>query len=124
MKRCATAIVLILGVTGCDQTTVTNPVPANRDNTAVNERDRDPANKSPIAQNENQSDIDMTANIRKRVVDAKMSVNATNIKIITQDGKVTLRGPVETAAEKKQVEDIAHDLAGADNVDSQIEVKQ
>ena len=63
------------------------------DNTEVNVRDRSEAAKTPIDQNENQKDIDITANIRKRVVDTKMSVNAQNVKIITQDGKVTLRGP-------------------------------
>ena len=73
---------------------------AKRDNTEVNVRDRTEAAKTPIDQNENQKDIDITANIRKRVVDTKMSVNAQNVKIITQDGKVTLRGPVKSEEEK------------------------
>src|SRR4051794_11794564 len=73
---------------------------AERDNTGVNARDRSEATKTPINQNENQKDIDITANIRKRVVDTKMSVNAQNVKIITQDGKVTLRGPVKSEEEK------------------------
>src|SRR5262245_43379581 len=67
-----------------------------KDNTGVNERDRSAATKTPIDQKENQRDIDLTANIRKRVVDSKLSVNAQNVKIITQDGKVTLRGPVRS----------------------------
>ncbi len=45
-----------------------------------------------------------------------------NVKIITQDGKVTLRGPVKAEEEKHQIEEIAVDDAGADNVDSQLEV--
>jgi len=94
-----------------------------RDNTGVNERDRDNAAKTPIDQNENKADIDITANIRKQVVDTKMSVNAQNVKIITQDGRVTLRGPVKSEEEKKQIEDIAHSVAGADKVDSQLEVQ-
>ncbi len=93
------------------------------DNTGVNERDRSSTAKTPIDQNENQSDIDITAGIRKQVVDTQMSVDAQNVKIITQDGKVTLRGPVANADEKKRIEDIAHKVAGADKVDSQLEVK-
>ncbi len=109
---------------GCDNSQRT-PSASNtaKDNTAVNERDRSDAVKTPINQNENQKDIDVTANIRKRVVDTKMSVNAQNIKIITQDGKVTLRGPVKSDEEKKGIEQIASDVAGVDNVDSQLEVQ-
>lgn len=93
------------------------------DNTAVNQRDANSTTKTPIDQNENKADIDITANIRKKVVDTELSVNAQNVKIITQDGHVTLRGPVKTPEEKKQIEDIAHDVAGADKVTSQLEVE-
>jgi osmotically-inducible protein OsmY len=51
-----------------------------------------------------------------------MSVDAHNIKIITQDGKVTLRGPVKTEEEKQMIQKIALDVAGANNVDNQLEV--
>ena len=92
-------------------------------NTGVNVRDRDNSAKTPFDQNENRKDIDITANIRKRVVDSEMSVNAQNVKIITQDGKVTLRGPVKSADEKKQIEKLAQEVAGAANVDNQLEVQ-
>ena len=78
--------------------------------------------KTPIDQNENKADIKTTADIRKRVVAEKMSTDAHNVKIITQDGKVTLRGPVKTEDEKKKIDEIAADVAGADKVDSQLEV--
>lgn len=107
--------------TGTADHTATTP---DRDNTAVNQRDRDGVAKTPIDQNENKKDIDITANIRKRVVDTKMSTNAQNVKIITQDGKVTLRGPVKNADEKKRIEDIAHEIAGADKVSSELEVEK
>ena len=94
-----------------------------KDNPRVNERDRSDAVKTPIDQNENQKDIDVTANIRKRVVDTKLSLNAQNVKIITQNGKVTLRGPVKSGDEKKQIEQIASDVAGVGNVDSQLEIQ-
>ena len=138
MKYLAIMAVVTLAICACDRPADTgsaaaNPANspnavtdhnANPDNTGVNVRDRDPNAKTPIDQNENQTDIDITANIRKKVVDTKMSVNAQNVKIITQDGKVTLRGPVKSVEEKKQIEDIAHAVAGAGKVDSQLEVEK
>lgn len=97
-------------------------VNADRTNTGVNTRDRDDVTKTPLDQNENEADIRITADIRSRVVDTEMSVDAQNVKIITQDGKVTLRGPVHTAAEKATIEQIANDVAGQGKVDSQLEI--
>ena len=123
--------IVVLTVAGCNEgktttanatSTPTDNTAVKRDNTEVNVRDRTDAVKTPIDQNENKKDIDITANIRKRVVDTKMSVNAQNVKIITQDGKVTLRGPVKTEEEKAQIEKMAHEVAGA-NVDNQLEVQ-
>jgi len=123
---------MIIASAGCTDgtTTPTNSSPpaddstaTERDNTAVNDRDQSEAAKTPIDQNENQKDIDITANIRKRVVDTEMSINAQNVKIITQDGKVTLRGPVKTAEEKTQIEKLAQEVAGASNVNNQLEVQ-
>ena len=123
---------VVLTMAGCNEgkTTATNATSTpndsaavKRDNTEVNVRDRTDAVKTPIDQNENRNDIDITANIRKRVVDTKMSVNAQNVKIITQDGKVTLRGPVKSEEEKTQIEKMAHEVAGAANVDNQLEVQ-
>jgi len=100
--------------------TVSEPV--DRTNTGVNVRDRDNTAKTPLDQNENKADIAITADIRKQVVATEMSVNAQNVKIITQDGKVTLRGPVKTATEKTRIEEIARAVAGEKNVDNQLEV--
>lgn len=124
MRNLAILTLMVVGVSGCDRPAATNSTPADRDNTAVNERDRDANAKTPIDQNENQPDIDVTANIRKQIVDTKMSVDAQNVKIITQDGKVTLRGPVKTNEEKKAIEDIAHSVAGDGKVVSELEVVQ
>ena len=99
-----------------------SPESISRTNTGVNTRDRDDSTKTPFDQNENKTDIKITADIRSRVVDTEMSVDAQNVKIITQNGMVTLRGPVHTADEKAQVERIAKDVAGKDNVDSQLEI--
>ncbi len=123
MPRFAIAFSIVGLLTGCSRPAAPlNSTAAPADNTGVNTRDRDTAAKTPIDQNENQADVDVTANIRKRVVDTKMSVNAQNVKIITQSGKVTLRGPVASAEEKQQIEDIAKSVAGDDKVDSQLEI--
>jgi hypothetical protein len=102
-----------------------DPGDVDRDNARVNKRDADgELAKTPIDQNENRKDLDITAEIRKRVTDTKMSVNAQNVKVITQDGKVTLRGPVKSDEEKQRIERIALDVAGAGNVENQLEVEK
>ncbi|MEX0677423.1 MAG: BON domain-containing protein [Pirellulales bacterium] len=132
MKQLALATLVILALGGCTEAwKPSSPAvneratgdAADRDNTGVNTRDRDTATKTPLDQNENQSDIDITANIRRQVVDTEMSVNAQNVKIMTQDGKVTLRGPVKSDDEKKKIEDIALAVAGVGKVDNQLEVE-
>lgn len=104
--------------------TSTNPTNVDRDNTAVNQRDRNNDAKTPFDQSEKQSDLDVTAKIRSRVVSAKMSTYAENVKIMTDNGMVTLRGPVSTQEEKSRIEEIARDVAGDAKVDNQLEVKQ
>ena len=119
MKVLSIVSLLALAAGGCNNDYRTPP---DVDNSAINERDRSDAAMTPLDQNENQKDIDITANIRERVVDTEMSVNAQNVKIITQSGKVTLRGPVQTDAEKQKIETIALAVAGQGNVDNQLEV--
>jgi len=91
------------------------------DNTANNMRDRSPAAITPIDQKENKTDVQTTADIRGKIMAAKLSVNAQNVKIMTQDGRVTLRGPVDTAAEKDQIEKMAR-IAVGENFESFLEV--
>jgi osmotically-inducible protein OsmY len=122
MRYLAVVALLALSIGGCSRPPQSTVV--DRDDTGVNTRDKDGTSKTPIDQNENQADIDITANIRKQVVDTAMSVNAQNVKIITQDGRVTLRGPVKSAAEKQKIESIASSVAGADKVDNQLEVER
>jgi hyperosmotically inducible protein len=122
MKAALFAVALVamtMGV-GCSQQ---DRRMADRDNSAVNERDRSSASKTPIDQNENEFDIKITAAVRKRIMDADVSLNARNVKIITQDGNVTLRGPVKSEGEKDIIEQIAKDVAGKAKVDSQLEVE-
>jgi sporulation protein YlmC with PRC-barrel domain len=94
------------------------------DNTARNVRDRNDRTPTPLDQGNSQADVDTTAQIRKEVIAGKdMSVNAKNVKIITNRGQVTLRGPVNTAEEKRLIGDIAIRIALLKNVDNQLEVK-
>lgn len=132
MKHFSMVLLGGLVLLGCDQsnTTVKDPTlnggsnrSIDRDNSTVNQRDRDSNTKTPLDQNENKVDIGITAGIRKSVVDTKMSVNAQNVKIITQNGVVTLRGPVKTQEEKDRIEEIARNVAGVKSVDSQLEVE-
>jgi osmotically-inducible protein OsmY len=55
------------------------------------------------------------------VRDKSLSVNAKNIKIITRNEVVTLRGPVENEAESKKLHDIAAQIHGAKKVENQLE---
>lgn len=93
------------------------------DNTAVNQRDRDETAKTPLDQGENEADRKATADIRQRIVNAEnMSINARNVKIITAGGKVTLRGPVNSVAERESIVRFAREVAGETNVEDQLEV--
>jgi sporulation protein YlmC with PRC-barrel domain len=94
------------------------------DNTRRNVRDRDDQTLTPLDQGNSKADVDTTAQIRKEIIAGKnMSVNARNVKVITNKGQVTLRGPVNTAEEKRLIGEIANRIARSENVDNQLEVK-
>lgn len=94
------------------------------DNTKVNQRDRNKAEPTADQQKENQPDREIARKIRRSLVqDKTLSTYAHNVKIITQDGMVTLKGPVRSDEEKTAVEAKAAEIAGADKVTSQLEVK-
>jgi hyperosmotically inducible periplasmic protein len=93
------------------------------DNSAVNQRDRDQQNLTPIDQSNKPEDVKMTREIRRAIVkDDQLSMDAKNVKIITVDGAVTLRGPVKTEQEKANIAAKAAQLAGDSNVHNELEV--
>jgi len=95
------------------------------DNTAKNERDASGDSKTSGDQSESPEDIKITAAIRRAIVaDDSLTMTATNVKIITADGKVTLRGPVKTAAEKTKIAELAKKEAGKATIDNHLEVKE
>jgi len=93
-------------------------------NTERNARDRDGANPTADDQSENKQDIDIAAKVRRAVVgDKSLSTNAHNVKIITNEGTVTLRGPVDSEEEKEAIVAMAKEAAGEDHVVDELEVK-
>jgi hyperosmotically inducible protein len=106
-----------------DQTKSKSSPSVAADNTAKNERDRNDATKTAGDQSENEADRKITQEVRKSIVDDdKLSTSAQNVKIITNDGQVTLRGPVKTQEEKKAIESKAKQVAGVKNVENQLEI--
>ena len=95
------------------------------DNTSVNKRDRDPAEATADQQKMNPADRALTAKIRKSVMaDKSLSTYAHNVKIISQNGTVTLKGPVHSNDEVKTIVSKATDEAGSsDKVVNQLTVK-
>lgn len=94
------------------------------DNTGRNVRDRSDATLTPDEQGSNDSDRELTRGVRRAIsTNDQFSVLAKNVKVITVNGKVTLRGPVENEQEKQGVESAAKSAAPGATVDNQLEVK-
>lgn len=94
------------------------------DSTGRNVRDRDGRNLTPTDQGTSTADLDTTRRIRREIMrDTTLSSNARNVKIITVNGHVTLRGPVDDDAQKASVEAIAKRISPDSVVDNQLDVK-
>ena len=106
-----------------DNTTGQQAAPAP-DNTRVDERDRSADEPTADQQKDNRSDRDITQQIRQSIMkDRSLSTYAHNVKIITQNGQVTLKGPVQSEEEKKTVEIKAMEVAGHKKVTSELNIK-
>lgn len=93
------------------------------DDTGRNVRDRDGKTLTPQKQSNDKSDVEVTRRVRQAIVkDGTLSTDAHNVKIITQNGIVTLRGPVDTAEERAAIAAKARRVAGVKKVDDQLEV--
>jgi len=98
--------------------------PVAPDNSAVNARDRAPGAMTGGEQSNAKSDVNLTREIRRAVMkDHSLSMLAHNVKIVTANGSVTLRGPVKTEKEKDVIASKAQQIAGADKVNNQLEVE-
>jgi hyperosmotically inducible periplasmic protein len=99
------------------------PAPAP-DNSGVNVRDRNPASMTAGQQSNAKADVELTQRIRRAVMqDESLSMTAHNVKIISANGAVTLRGPVNSEQERTAIGRKAQAIAGPDKVDNQLEVK-
>ena len=96
------------------------------DNTKINKRDRNADEATADQQKGNATDRELTRQIRRSIVaDKSLSTYAHNIKIISQNGAVTLKGPVKSDDEKKTVVAKAVAVAGdANKVTDQVSVKR
>ena len=94
------------------------------DNTAINERDRSRETRTSGDQSNSSADLKTTQAIRQSLMkDSELSTTAKNIKIITNNGQVTLRGPVKNAQEKAKIDQLARSAAGGAKIDDQLDVK-
>jgi hyperosmotically inducible periplasmic protein len=94
------------------------------DNTKQNSSDQNKNTETAEKQSNSKDDLALTQKIRQAVMkDGSLSMNAKNAKIIAQDGKITLKGPVDSQQEKDTIGAAAGEIAGKDKVDNQLEVK-
>ena len=130
MKTSVLALVLAVSFLGCGknnevsksdepaQTAAVEP-----DNSGRNVRDADGTTKTPGDQSESETDRTITQNVRQAVTaDDSISTNGKNVKIVTVDGTVTLRGPVKSEQEKTNIAAKAQQIAGVKQVDNQLEI--
>ena len=126
------ALVVCSPVLAADPAPTTSPAVAERaaagettpaDNSARNVRDATGDKVTPLDQSGAESDVEVTRSIRKMLVDDDtLGTNAQNVKVITVDGVVTLRGPVANAEEQARIVAIAKEAAGVDRVLNELQV--
>jgi hyperosmotically inducible periplasmic protein len=120
-------IVMAFMVTGAmtrSQAQSTEPQATSPDNTRLNTQDRDKASPTADQQKDNRSDREITQQIRQSLVkDKSLSSYGHNVKVITQNGQVTLKGPVHSEEEKKAIEAKATEVAGENKVSSELNIK-
>jgi hyperosmotically inducible protein len=118
---------LALGSLLCCAPLMAKTLPGYQDTqqTAPDNTKKNQDQTSPTAdqQKMNPSDRAITQKIRKAIhEDSSLSTYAHNIKVITQNGRVTLRGPVRSKDERNNLEAKAVSVAGQGNVTNQLEV--
>jgi len=122
MKR-ITISILCLSVIAVSAFAEDNSTPA-ADNSARNQRDRSGETQTSGDQSNNSPDIKTTAAIRRAIMhDDSLSMMAKNVKIVAENGEVTLRGPVKSTAEKAKIAQLAQNAAQGAKIDNQLEVK-
>lgn len=120
-KVILTILFCTAAVVGYGQTPdVKSPKP---DNTKVNQRDRNSGEATADQQKMNSSDRELTRKIRRSIVtDKSLSTYAHNVKVISQNGSVTLKGPVRSEDEKSALEAKAVAIAGSGRITNELSV--
>ena len=115
-----------IAATGSIQAQSSQPSPSpSPDNTKMNAQDHDKMSPTADQQKENRSDRDITQQIRQSLMkDKSLSTYGHNVKIITQNGQVTLKGPVHSDDEKRAIAAKATEIAGENKVTNELNVKQ
>jgi hyperosmotically inducible protein len=97
--------------------------PTQPDNTKVNQKQSNKTTNADRAK-DNTSDRDLMQKIRKAIMDdSSLSSYGHNVKVIAKNGKVTLKGPVNSTEEKQSISQKATEVAGAGNVSDEMTVK-
>ena len=122
MKR---ALLLLTCLTGLSLAAIATAGNTKPDNTATNERDRSGDTKTSGDQSNGSADLKITQAIRQALMkDDQLSMTAKNIKVITENGQVTLRGPVKNVQEKARVNQLAKSAAGGTHIVDQLDVNE
>ena len=96
-------LLILACVTGLSLAAMAADEKTKADNTATNERDRSGETKTSGDQSNNSADLKITQAIRQALMkDGELSTTAKNIKVITENGQVTLRGPVKKCTRKSK----------------------
>lgn len=115
-------LLLVVFVPAWGQDSTSNPQTAG-DNSKANQQDRQPSEPTADQQKNNRSDVEITREIRRSLTqDKTLSTYAHNVKVIAQDGKVTLKGPVRSGDEKAAVLAKAAEVAGQSNINDEMTV--
>jgi hyperosmotically inducible protein len=128
-KRAALSALIVMafmvaGAIARSQAQSTEPQATSPDNTKMNAQDRDKASPTADQQKDNRWDWEITQQIRQSLVkDKSLSTYGHNVKVITQNGQVTLKGPVRSDDEKKAIETKATEVAGENKVTSELNIK-
>lgn len=132
MRQTAITIGLVLTLAGgiaYAQTAPAASAPAGQatptaDNTRMNGRDQDNTANTAQSQSNAKGDRELLAAVRRSVVkDKSLSTSAHNVKILAENGVVTLRGPVKSDEEKTKVEALAKQVAGVTSVQNHLDIK-
>jgi hyperosmotically inducible protein len=98
--------------------------PPAADNSKMNQRDRSKDEPTADQQKNNRTDQYITQQIRQSIMaDKSLSTYAHNVKIITQNGQVTLKGPVRSEDEKQAIASKATAVAGENKVTDDMSIK-